>query len=250
MAEKEHEISVMSYNICRYNNDESKDPGFPPEIMDRKITNLKQMLMEYGPDFVGLQEDTKYIDRACTKQARTALFTPVWRFVQGTTETTLRAKYGAVSGSFQLMRFSTGRFYAKVIFDYTPAKKKILFVSLHASAYTMNEPSRKKEYDELFNFIFQEKGWDHCIVTGDFNVNTSNDKALLTSLCDETGFNMAIGSYLPWIPTCFGHNGDQELSFDNILVSDKMEIKRTKVLYDWYSGLYSDHLPVICDVAL
>ena len=70
-------ISVMSYNICGYNFDLGPK-GFPVSIRDEKVSQLKQMLMTYAPDFVGLQEDYKYIDTEGSEQARKAVFSPVW----------------------------------------------------------------------------------------------------------------------------------------------------------------------------
>lgn len=239
-------IRVMTYNVCYY-GDDAGTKGMPANILDEKVMNLKTMLMMYGPDFVGLQEDYPYIDAKATTTARDALFKPVWRFTQGTTETTLRAKYGAVSGSYKLRRFSTDRFYRTGIFNYTPTKQKILFVSCHLSAYARNENKRKTELKELFTFIAGET-WDHCIVCGDFNTNTDGDKKTLMETCDKAGFGMAIGPYLPWNPTCLGHNGKERYSFDNVLVSSGLKIRTVNVLSEWYDRLYSDHVPVMVDV--
>lgn len=240
-------IRVMTYNVCYY-GDDAGTKGMPSEILEEKVNNLKTMLMATGPDFVGLQEDYPYIDEKATIQARTALFKPVWRFTQGTTETTLRAKYGLVSGTYQLRRFSTDRFYRTGLFNYTPTKQKILFISCHLSAYAKNENKRKTELVELFRFIAGET-WDHCVVTGDFNTNTDSDRKTLMEMCDKAGFSAAIGPYLPWIRTCYGHDGKERYSFDNVLVSSGMAIRTVNVLGEWYWSLYSDHVPVLCEIS-
>ncbi len=241
-------IGIMTYNICGYNKDQGPK-GFPVAIRDEKVSNLKRLLMTYAPDFVGLQEDYKYIDTDGSEQARKAIFSPVWGFVNGTTETTLRAKYGAVPGSYALKRFSTDRFYAKAVFNYTPTDQRILFVSCHPSAYVKNEDKRRTEYTELFEMI-QKESWDHCIVAGDFNTNTDNDRDLLRKLCIENRFDMALGTFMPRLPTCLGYDGSALYSFDNILVSGGLMIRKTMVLKDWYNCLYSDHVPVFCEVVL
>jgi len=60
-------ISVMSYNLGFFNM--GVYYGYPSDILDEKVTNLKKMLMKYAPDIVGLQEHVKYIDRDDTIEA-------------------------------------------------------------------------------------------------------------------------------------------------------------------------------------
>ena len=237
-------LRVMSYNIGHYNMGLSEG-GFPDSLYTEKLGNLKQMLMETGPDVIGIQEDTHYVDRAGTKKSPATVYSPVWSFRNGYKYETIRAKFKIVSGSYELVNFSNGQHYRKGTF--TIGGKGVLVVSAHMIAHTGNAEKRKVQYTELFRAISSAEA---CIVTGDFNTTEKADKATLTALCEKNGFTMAIGSYLPWVDTFFGRaEGATPHSFDNILVKG-MTIKTTKVLRDWYERLYSDHVPVIADIEM
>lgn len=240
-------IRIMSYNIGHYNMGLSEG-GFPPNIFDEKYTNLKEMLMEIAPDIVCLQEDAHYIDRAKTKKSPDSIFSPVWKHSNGYKLETIKAKYSAVSGSYQLINFSIGQSFRRGIFNVN--NKKILVVSAHVIAHVGNSAKRKIQYTEMFDHIRKEN-WDYCVVAGDFNTTENVDKKNLKALCEANDFTMAIGQYLPWVNTFMGRTeGQTKHSFDNILVSKGLTIKSTKVLRDWYGKLYSDHVPVIADIVI
>ena len=241
-----NEITVMTYNICHYCFDKRPN-GFPADIMDEKVCNLKTMFMEYHPDMIGIQEEYEYIDKDHTQKAAPYLYKPVWSFRSGYKACSVRSKLPVVAGTYKLMQFSTGQYYRRGIF--TVDGKKLLFISAHPWGKVGNSDKRKVEYTELFQHI-RSSQWDYCIVTGDFNTTEKIDKENLKSLCEGNNFTMAIGQYLPWVVTYMGHDGTARQSFDNILVSDRITIKSTKVLREWYDHLYSDHVPVIADVLL
>jgi len=240
-------MRVMSYNVCHYNFDQG-NTGFPAAIFNEKVSNLKQMLMEYSPDIMGLQEDIEYCDTAKTKKTLDTLYKDRWTGV-GTGGCTIRCKPSIKRLSQKWVEFSTGRYYRRGM--YKVDGKRLLFISAHPTPFSgkENQAKRKTEYTELFDYI-KSATWTYCIVVGDMNTFDPEDKANLKAICAENGFDMAIGTYLPWVPTCLGHDGKGTMSFDNILVSSNITIQTTKALREWYSRLYSDHVPLIADLIL
>jgi len=240
-------IRIMSYNVCHYNFDQGAT-GFPAAIINEKVMNLKEMLMETAPDLIGLQEDVQYCDTAQTKTSVDYLFNPVWTGT-GTGQSTIRYKPEYVRKTQKLVQFSTGRVYRRAIF--LVDGKRLLFISAHPTPFSgaENQAKRKAEYTQLFTDI-KALRWDWCVVVGDMNTFDTADKENLKAICSENGFDMAIGTYLPWIPTCLGHDGKGTMSFDNILVSGNITIQTTKALREWYGRLYSDHVPLIADLQL
>ena len=243
------EITVMTYNICHYDK-LTRTFGFPENIYEEKYWNFKELLMEFAPDFVGIQEEYQFLDAAHTRNAASALYGSIWSFHSGAEACTIRSKYPCISGTYERPAFSTGSTWRRGMF--TVDKKKLLFISVHpiARATAERRAMREKEYNELFNYIKSAK-WDYCIVTGDFNTTYKADKTQLQTLCKENGFSMAIGGCLPWVNTFLGATGTEKPhSFDNILTSKNITIKKVKVLRDWYDRLYSDHVPVVADLIL
>lgn len=238
-------LTLMTYNVCHYNNDRGEH-GFPPAIMDEKVSNLKELLMWYAPDLIGLQEDIEYIDRAGTIKTGGYLFAPVWNCI-GTAGVTIRDRIESISTSRKLVEMSTGRFYRRCL--YRTAYGNILFINAHPTPYSGagNVAKRLAEYTEIFDYTRKAK-YDICVVCGDLNTEEEADKANLKRLCETNGFAMVIGTYLPWVKTCFGYDGKSNLSYDNILVKGAT-IKRTQVLRDWYPLLYSDHVPVLAEIS-
>ncbi len=238
-------IRVMSYNVGHYNMGLSSH-GMPDELVDEKTAGLKEMLMEYAPDLIGIQEEEKWFDQAHEKKASAWLYSPVWCFRGGYDCTTIRAKYKAVSGSYVLDHYSNGMTYRHGIFKVDG--RQLLAVSTHAASRTGNWEARLQQYRELFAFA-RSVECDGCVICGDFNTTDPEDRDNLTALCAENGFSQAIGSYLPWVDTYLGRKaGAKRHSFDNILAGPGMVITTTKVLRDWWDRLYSDHVPVVADV--
>jgi endonuclease/exonuclease/phosphatase family metal-dependent hydrolase len=135
------------------------------------------------------------------------------------------------------------------VFKVPGVKKYLLVITCHLSAYPAGAALREVEVGELFAAVGAPL-YDYCVITGDFNTKTDGDRELLRQRCAENDYGMAIGDYLPWIPTCYGRDGREQYSYDNILVSGKCTIRRVMVMADWYGRLYSDHVPLIADVAL
>lgn len=245
------ELKIMTYNICKYNNDQG-GIGFPESILDEKVSNLKRMFMEYAPDIIGLQEDRQYLDEKKTIPASAYLFAPVWNHRSGMDRETARSKYSAFESSLVQFTDEVGkanwRTYRRLVYNYHG--KRLVFISCHPMPGKQYVNARMEEFTELFKDINNTK-YDYCIVAGDFNTITDEDKVNLTNICNQNRFKMAIGSYLPWLVTCPGSVGTSQYhpySLDNILVSGNMNIVQTKVLNEWHSRLYSDHVPVVATI--
>lgn len=240
-------MRVMSYNVCHYNFDQG-DTGFPAAILNEKVMNLKEMLMETAPDLIGLQEDVQYCDTVQKKPSVDYLFKPVW-IGTGTGRCTLRYKPQYTRTGQKLVQFSTGRVYRRAFFNVDG--KRMLFISAHPTPFSgaENQAKRKAEYTQLFTDIKALK-WTYCVIVGDMNTFDPEDKENLKAICQANGFDMAIGTYMPWITTCMGHDGTGHMSYDNILYSSNITIQSVKALREWYDRLYSDHVPLIADLQL
>lgn len=238
-------IRVMTYNVGHYNMGLSPF-GFPEDVRAEKTANLKTMLMDTGPDIIGLQEDSEYADQAKTIKSSKSLYSPVWKYRPSNGASNIRAKYSAYAGTGSTGVFSTGAKYRKVVLKVDG--KRMLVFSLHATAHTGNSDKRMQEYTELFELVNREV-WDYAVLCGDFNTLQKADKANLKAVCKANKFSMAIGSYLPWIDTFYGRTEtSKHHSFDNVLASPGLTIRTVRVLGEWWSRLYSDHLPVICEI--
>ena len=240
-------IRIMSYNVGHYNMGLST-VGFPKEIFNEKVINFKEMLMEYAPDIIGLQEDSVYIDQDKTLKSNAYLFEPLWRHRPSNNGSNIRAKFPAYTNTTELIKFSSSRNYKKTILKVFG--KRLLVISAHPTAHEGNSAIRKQDYLELFECAKSET-WDWCIMTGDFNTLEKADKANLKAICAENEFSMAVGTYLPWVDTFLGRTEkSKHHSFDNILCSKNITIKSTMILRDWWGRLYSDHVPIVADVEL
>ena len=238
---------VMSYNIGHYNMGLSQT-GYPPEVMDEKVAVLKELYMQFAPDLIGTQEDATYADRAKTIKSNDYLYDPYWRYRPSGSGCNIRARYAAVSGTGGTITFSTGRTCKKIVLRVDG--KRLLALSAHPTAHVGFSREREIEYREMFEAVNREE-WDWCVITGDFNTTEEVDKLHLQEQCAANGFGMAIGSYLPWVDTYLGKKeGARRHSFDNVLVSGKCAIRRVQVLRDWWERLYSDHVPVLCEIEM
>ena len=240
------ELTVMTYNICHFNFDQG-GRGFPKEVMNEKVNNLKEMFMEYHPDIIGIQEDAQYIDLDHTIKSPDYLYAPIWTFRSGYKACTIRSKLPYVGGH-KLFYTSDGMGHRKGVFRVDG--KRLLFLSCHPIAHVGNSEKRLQAYKEIFETVKSVK-WDWCVITGDFNTTEKVDKENLRKLCDANNFDMLYGgSYLPWINTYPGHKGTSKQSFDNVLISKGITFKSVKVLRNWYDKLYSDHVPIVADIIL
>jgi endonuclease/exonuclease/phosphatase family metal-dependent hydrolase len=235
----------MTYNVGHYNMG-LLQVGFPKDIFDEKVSNFKEMLMRYAPDIIGLQEDSVYVNQTKTIKSNSYLYEPIWRHRPSNNGSNIRSKFPAYANTSELVKFSSGRNYKKVILKVFG--KRMLVLSAHPTAHEGNSAIRKQEYKELFECVNSEI-WDYCIITGDFNTLEKIDKANLIAICAENEFSMAIGTYLPWVDTFLGRTEkSKHHSFDNILCSKNINIKSTRILREWWNRLYSDHVPIIADI--
>ena len=92
--------------------------------------------------------------------------------------------------------------------------------------------------------------WDYCIICGDMNTITDDDKDNLTDIVDEYGFTMANGGALGWMWTERDVSGADLYALDNIIVSPNIIINGVTAYQGMYENLYSDHVPVVADLTL
>lgn len=250
-------IRVMSYNICHFNNDTST------YISAEKLGNLHKMFMEVNADFICLQEDDRHIDSAETKLSKSYLYYPVYPISvvddvypdNDTAGVNIRSKQGFASRDS--LEFSNTNHRALRYGVYEIDGKTLLLISAHPG---LTEEERAEEYEKLFKWINGEitlnryytstpvsvPTFTHCVIGMDANSATAEDRANLSAEAEEAGYIMANGGVLGWINTSLRSN----LPLDNIIVSPNVIINNIQVLSGWYDLLYSDHVPVYCDLTL
>ena len=107
-------IRIMSYNVGHYNMGLSQ-VGFPKDIIGEKTANFKEMLMQYAPDIIGLQEDSIYADQEKVIKSESYLYDPIWRYRPSNSGSNIRSKFPAYSNTAALAKFSSGRNYKKAV---------------------------------------------------------------------------------------------------------------------------------------
>ena len=239
-------ITAMTYNIGHYNMGLSKH-GYPPDVMDEKVAGYKELIMQYAPEIIGVQEDNTYCDQAGKIKAQNYLYKPVYRYRVGGAGSTIKTMYPVISGTVESGKLGTGACYKRGVWK--AGERRLMVISIHATAHVGNSEKRRKDYADVFSMAARED-WDACVICGDFNTTEDADKRSLTEMSAANGFEVAIGTYLPWVDTYLGRTeGATRHSFDNILVSGG-SIRRVQVLRDWWGRLYSDHVPVLCEIEM
>ena len=263
-------LRFLSYNVAQFDNDTSI------HISDEKIFNFRKMLSEIQPDFIALQED-QYLDGS-TAEAQTSvarIFSPVYPISLGTTICTIKTKINPLT-NYGIMYYDTTNttvgWLRAAIFNVEG--KKILICSTHLIAnYNQtgmdseeSKAARELQYTRLFQWIHGEialrqvtenvtktcdpSAWDYCIICGDMNSSTDDDKATLKTLASARNFKLANGGWLGWLETRRSASGVLRASLDNIIVSENVVISSIRACKSMYFDLYSDHYPFVADVIL
>lgn len=256
-------IRVMSYNICQFNNDSSV------YISDSKLLNLRKMFYQANADILMLQEDREYIDSGNTKASMNYMYLPVYPTTIGAGGANIRSKMSLTNGGTVFYN-TTGRVLRYAV--HTIGSKVILVVSTHPIwKYNGNEgdsaesiAARKTEYEELFKWVagaitlkngsnvdVTVPAHTHCIIGMDGNSATATDKTNLlneaSTVRDGVYFVAGNGGAIGWYITEMRSAGS---AIDNIFVSNNIIINSIESWNDWYSKLYSDHVPVVADLTL
>jgi endonuclease/exonuclease/phosphatase family metal-dependent hydrolase len=251
----------MSYNVAHYNHDSAT------LLPDKYRFNFKKMLSDINPDIIATQEDQNYINSAETMTAAAYIYKPVYPYQAGTFATNLYSKRIPVS-SYTTITTSTERTLRSALYN-VPNNKKLFIISVHSAVRadpsdTTIDPvgpesiaKRLEEYTEYFKWAYREvtmkdfssgnqieaPEWDYCIVSGDFNALTAEDKANLKALASARNFTLANGGWLGWLETARNAAGTDRNAIDNIICSQGIIINSITSHKELYYDLYSDHYP-------
>ena len=253
-----NKLRVMSYNICRFNNDTTT------YISDEKLLNLKKMFYQANADVLLLQEDREHIDSDSTRTSAAFVYNPVYPTGVGTGGPTIRAK-DSVSDT-GLVYYTNGRELRYAVL--TVGTDKVLLISTHpvwnydstGGESAESIAARKAEYEEMMAWANGDTtlkdGSDneitvpthtHVIIGIDANCATAQDKTNLAGAAADAGFILGNGGAIGWFYT---EMRDGYTAVDNIIVSDNVIINSIEAYNDMYTKLYSDHVPVVADVTL
>lgn len=264
-------LRFMSYNVAKYNNDTAT------YISDEKRFNIKKMIAETQPDFIGVQEDYRTDGSASGAETTSTrqIFAPIFPVELGTTICTLKSKIAATT-DYGIMYYNyndtNARWLRAAIF--TVDEKKVLVCSTHPVANYNSTgadsadsiAARNAQYTQLFKWVYGEislkdvnsanmitcdpDAWDYCIICGDMNTITADDRTNLKTLATARNFTMANGGWLGWLETARNKAGTVLYSLDNVIVSSNVVITGVRSCKSLYHDLYSDHYPLVVDVVL
>ena len=261
-------VRVISYNVAKYNNDTATT------MPNEKVQNFRNFLDEANPDYLCAQEDANYYDNS-SKGAVEYLYNPVLPeyYRQGTyydinvhskqlASASLKVKFTGVS--------STSRAMEVCVFPVNNSDKKLLVCSVHcpwadgggSADSATNIALRNSVYTEIFQFLngdiqlynvantlFDCPSYDYAVVCMDANCITATDKSNLLAAASAKNFTAANGGKLGWFKTCQNTDNTKN-ALDNIFVSSGVVISDIQAAWNWYDRLYSDHVPLICDLML
>lgn len=264
-------VSVMSYNLFRYQVDTGSLSGMP----DSKVLAFRKFLGHYNPDFICGQECGRYIDTSETKECTEFLFYPNYPYVYNSSSwsnanivaskiqagTSGRVKYTDGGSSGISVEYAT----------FTIGSKTLLVCSSHitwkidgqTADSTDSIARRLSNYTELFKWVnglvtmpklsdssaVTVPTHSHCIIGMDANSLTASDKSSLISLAGTYGMKLGNGGRLGWFLSS-DIGTDEAESLDNIVVSDNIFINNIEALSSEYANLYSDHVPLLANLTL
>ena len=256
-------VTVMSYNVAHYNNDESG-----VIIPDGKIHNIIKGISEINADFVCVQEDSEYIDSNNVRKAGEYLYYPQYPNSIAKSQCTVKSKKSADNNTSGTVVYSNGRWLSYGVF--TIGTKKLLVCSTHPVANyndtgTDSEDSiaaRLTQYTELFKWIAGTIDLDdsvsgsavhvpthtHVVIGMDANTLTASDRTNLAGLASDYNCVMGNGGRIGWVKTA--RNRFEWYSLDNIIVSENIIINSFESMTEKYSDMYSDHVPVVAELTL
>lgn len=255
--QKKNYISILSYNVANYDNDTMK------YISEDKMFNFKSLINHLNTDFICIQEDNEYVDEGKKCNSFDILFSSKYMYKVGKNGTTIMSKFKQETDNVLL--YSNGRILRYAL--YYVDENAVIVVSTHMIANYENTGfeseksirARQIQYDEMMKWVSGEislmgyltsipvycPDWDYCIICGDFNSITDEDKNNLKTIVSDRGYCMLNGGEKEWFSTCYqGHD------IDNIIVSPNIKIIDSVVYDSWYTDLYSDHYPLYALIEL
>ena len=260
-ANKGEKLRIMTYNVAAFDNDTAT------MISDEQVLNLRKMLGIVNADILCIQEDNQYIDSGNAKASHSHVYLPQYPYKHGSNGGVIHAKQQAVDGGSLNLMFTNGRYMRFATYQITDSIK-VLVCCTHP-VYNYNNTggesassiaARYTQYSEMFDWIDgnitlndQSSGdpitvptHTHWIIGLDSNSATATDKTNLQTLAAAHNGILGNGGALGWFLTEFRY----DYSIDNIIVSDNIIINNIEALSQWYSRLYSDHVPVYADLTL
>lgn len=262
-------LRIASYNVAEYDNDTST------KIQDNRILNFRKFIAQAKLDFLMTQEEPQYIDDGNTKGCIAWLFRPVMEeyYSSGVWGNIIHCHTLAVSGGSGKVGYSTiktgSRCIGYAVFQ-IDTNTRLLLMTTHCvwknfdpdPESAVSIAARLQNYRDMFQWangsITLPKYSDdtavtvpahtHTIICMDANCITDEDKTNMQTEAANNNFILGNGGRFGWFKTCFDKNGQYAL--DQIAVSNNIIINDIEPQVNWFSRLYSDHVPVIAEVTL
>lgn len=249
-----------------------------------KLANYKKLYAEYQPDLLTLQEYSKFMDKAQTKNAKNVLFDGLFPFasIDDSTDTPNVVFANGSMGTFASMSFSgsdpvSGRSVATPVsvgvVTFHGVSVKVVTGALYSGTLQTvsgDEAIRAGQWSALLDYLADQK---YAIIGVDLNVYSNTELTSLLNVAKDKGFTAANGDYFGREVTYVSHAttpietaSQYYLKIDNIFVKGAAKIVNFKVTNDFVvpdetatypAGtpirattdlLASDHIPIISDI--
>ena len=271
-------LRIMTYNVEHWDHDKST------AITNARVKQVRAFLADKQPNFVCVQE-SGYIDKE-PNQVRTAtnyVFRPLYPKDYGRGEVRIHSRMTSdpteeAAGDFPAtwcngcvqLTYTRRLSYLRVTYN----GRKVLICSVHCIAAPDYETpgadpasvaARLEQYETIFSWLSREitlnrvvdsgapaevayaPSWDCCIIGGDFNTITADDKTNLATYANTAGFQLTNGTYLGWLESQHNKNGVKAL--DNICYAG-CYLNGMHMYKGAAQRFYSDHYPFICDFTI
>lgn len=282
-------IRVMQNNIGHFrwgyvNAGSLETWGLEGATYLEKLANYKKLFAEYQPNLLTLQEYSKFMDKAQTKNAKNVLFDGLFPFasIDDSTDTPNVVFANGSTGTFASVSFTgsdpvSGRSVATpvsvgvVTFHGVPIK--VVSGALYSGTLQTasgDEAIRAGQWGALLDYLADQK---YVIIGMDLNVWSDAELTSLLNIAKAKGFIPANGDYFGREVTYVSHAttpietaSQYYLKTDNILVKGAAKIVNFKVTNDFVvpdetatypAGtpirattdlLASDHIPMVADI--
>lgn len=249
-----HEYIVMSLNLLT-----DHAPSFLYTPFSKRIKAIQEMIRNYDPDMIGLQELTPSMFPDLSVLFQTyGIFGDSRHSLIGNEYCSIlykKDRFELVGGKTLWLsptpelprsKFLKSQFPRIVTYAYLKDETTDEIFTVFNTHLDSNFASiRSLQAEVLASIIVEREKGDFSILTGDFN-STSKEDAL--SILYKTGMKDLVEDRIG--STLRGKLGSlrmHELPIDHVFVSRNITVTNVKKITDSYEGIYpSDHYPVIC----
>ena len=236
-------LRVCQYNIGKFNYGNSGGISGTANV-ERAIANYRTFLANENIDFLTLQEIVQYIGANNTYDAEQWLFSDFFKSTSWyEKETKIKSQYKLTDTAFSYLHTS-GDPSAWCIYGKTKVQGSEIMIVSGVLNVTSDTAQKQRALTKLCDTIIGST--ENAIIGMDVNVNSESEADSIATFMTNKGYKFGNWGFLGKQKT-YNLNSSVYQCIDNIFVKGSMRITNFTVP-DVYSGLTSDHYPVIADI--